>query len=226
MTVTDVVHIFTGPSAHGIPSSSFDGLIRHPPARRGSVADLLDEMPGVIALVDGTFHSYPSVAHAELRDAVSEGWQVWGLSSMGALRAAEMRHFGVRGYGDVYQQYVDDPEFDDDEVALIHGVEYPFHAISEPLIHIRYYLHQLREREELTPAQHERVIVQLKNSWYGDRTLPRLVQLLDVEGYTEARVDAREFGAYRLKTRDLANFMADQPWRSGNTGGLGQRAGR
>ncbi|WP_425300876.1 TfuA-like protein, partial [Nocardia wallacei] len=33
----------------------------------------------------------------EIREALEAGWSVWGLSSMGAIRAAEMRLLGMRG---------------------------------------------------------------------------------------------------------------------------------
>nr|WP_026162991.1 hypothetical protein [Kribbella catacumbae] len=99
---------------------------------------------------------------------------------------------------------------------LVHGVEAPFPAVSEPLIHIRHYLSRLEDSQHLTAAQHLRVLTRLKSGWYGDRTLPRVVELLDEEGYSQARADVRDFGEHRIKTRDLELFLADRPWRTSN----------
>ncbi len=74
-------------------------IIVLPPVKRGDVEKLISERePGAMAIVDGLFQQCLSVGHAEIRSAVAAGWQVWGLSSMGAIRAYEMRNMGVRGY--------------------------------------------------------------------------------------------------------------------------------
>lgn len=208
------VHLFVGPSAKAMGTPIPEDIQVHAPARRGSIERLLAEhaTPGVILLADGTFHSYPSVGHVELRNALDTGWQVWGLCSMGAIRAAEMYTLGVRGYGAVFQKFIDDPEFSDDEVALIHGLEPPFLAVSEPLVHIRAYLSHLRATGALPSAQIEQVLVDFKNRWYGERTLPSLAKHLEGIGYQGARTDMRNFDRFRLKTRDLEAFLAEQPW--------------
>ncbi|MEJ0097006.1 MAG: TfuA-like protein [Bauldia sp.] len=45
----------------------------------------------VIGLVDGVFENVASVWHKEILYALSEGVQVFGAASMGALRAADVR---------------------------------------------------------------------------------------------------------------------------------------
>ena len=72
------------------------------PVRRGDIAALLDKTPGVLVVVDGVFNQSLAVGHAELRSAIAAGWQVFGLSSMGAVRAFEMRNLGMIGFGRVY----------------------------------------------------------------------------------------------------------------------------
>lgn len=208
------VHLFVGPSAHGVAQPIPRDIHTHAPARRGAIDRLLEEhpTPGVILLADGTFHSYPSVGHRELRDALTAGWRVWGLCSMGAIRAAEMHPLGMRGYGTVYRQFVDDPDFADDEVALIHGLEPPFRAVSEPLVHIRAYLHHLRAQGTLPEPRIDETLNDFKNRWYGERTLPSLAQHLEELGHATARNDMKEFGRFRLKTHDLEAFLAERPW--------------
>ena len=45
--------------------------------------------------------------HKEILFALSEGIDVYGAASMGALRAAELDAFGMRGIGDVYSAYAE-----------------------------------------------------------------------------------------------------------------------
>src|SRR5262245_21414176 len=117
-------YIFVGPTLHrGLAAKlpfALDDFVILPPVKRGDMQRLLGSTrPGIVAVVDGLFHrNNLAIGHAELRDAIAGGWQVWGLSSMGAIRAAELRTLGMRGCGRVYSRYVEDPTFRDDEVAL------------------------------------------------------------------------------------------------------------
>ncbi len=125
MTRSRKVIMFAGPTlarASAIaPALDLSGIIILPPVKRGDVTRVVQgPEPGVLAIVDGYFHlENLSVGHLEIRLALKRGWQVWGLSSMGAIRAAEMHHMGVHGWGLVFERYRDDPDFRDDEVALL-----------------------------------------------------------------------------------------------------------
>jgi len=67
---------------------------------------------------------------------------------MGAIRASEMIPAGMKGYGLVFNHFANDPDFRDDEIALLHEVKNPYTPVSKPLIHIRYFLdHLLNERQ-------------------------------------------------------------------------------
>src|SRR5207245_3105902 len=93
--------IFAGPTlndANALRAVAREGIEVLPPVRRGDIEEIVStHPPGVMVIVDGLFHQCLSVGHAEIRSAVAAGWRVWGLSSMGAIRAYEMRHLGVRG---------------------------------------------------------------------------------------------------------------------------------
>ena len=58
--------------------------------------------PRAIGLIDGVFLDVPAVWHRELLWALSEGVHVFGAASMGALRAAELAPFGMRGVGTIF----------------------------------------------------------------------------------------------------------------------------
>jgi hypothetical protein len=211
--------MFVGPTLNG--SSSFvagSGIKMLPPVKRGDVERLVStRRPGVVAIVDGQFHQCLSVGHAEIRLAIAKGWQVWGLSSMGAIRACEMRHMGMSGYGEVYNWFCRDEDFRDDEVALTHVSDPPYVALSEPLIHIRMWLRELVKLHLLSGNQQKRLLKELMSLWYGDRTLSRArTMVLSVIPDRHAELDQTlaEFDRFRLKSHDLAAFLREQPWKS------------
>jgi hypothetical protein len=213
------VFVFAGPSlfGSGIDCKSTD-LVWLPPAKRGDIDQLLSthSEPGVIALADGTFHAYPSVRHIELRDGLDKGWIVFGLCSMGAIRACEMEHLGMRGYGEVARRFREDEDFADDEVALIHGSEEPWAPLSEPLIHIRAYLDDMRDQGLLDARQIGAIIQTMQCRWYGYRTIPELFKAVSVACggviLGKALDGLRNFKRYRVKQRDLKRFVEDRPW--------------
>lgn len=216
------VYVFSGPTTYGIQSHVLDqrDFFFHPPVRRGDVQRLIDENlnPSVIAIVDGTFHSYPSVGHREIKDAILKGWQVWGVASMGAIRAAEMQPLGMKGYGAVFQQYIRDEDFSDDEVTLVHQLDAPYLPVSEPMIHIRECLSDLQARSDLTVEQEGEITENLKLRWYGERTLKRLGQQLSSVGrMNEEAIQTviASFSKYRVKTKDFTDFLEKRPWVSG-----------
>jgi hypothetical protein len=214
--------VFAGPSLRGIAPSVWVDVERDPelellpPARRGDIAKLaIDRSPSTIALVDGTFYSYPSVGHAEIRSAIEGGWTIWGLSSMGAIRAAEMAVCGMKGYGAVYRCFIDDADFDDDEVALLHGAEAPYHPISEPMIHLRRFVAHLVDIGSLSRGDAAASLRSLKQRWFGDRTLGLVRALVRSRTADPHSFDAllADFDAFRTKSHDLASFLAEKPWR-------------
>ncbi|MEM6945230.1 MAG: TfuA-like protein [Pseudomonadota bacterium] len=121
--------VFLGPTLSQTEAEAILPARYLPPVRRGAVAAALREyQPSRIAIIDGVFEQAPSVWHKEILWALSEGVDIWGASSMGALRAAELEQFGMRGYGRIFEAYrsglfapFDAPFEDDDEVAVAHG---------------------------------------------------------------------------------------------------------
>jgi hypothetical protein len=193
-----------------------------PPVKRGDIERLLEreQTPGVVAIADGTFHAYPSVSHVEIRNAVNAGWKIYGLCSMGAIRAAEMRHLGVIPWGRVASMFCEKLWLADDEVALVHGSEAPYVPLSEPLIHIREFLDWASKCKSVDSAQADQIIESIRNRWYGERTLAFLEkQLQETLGVKSLSAQLREgldnFSRFRLKQKDLASFVKSRPWQLG-----------
>lgn len=213
-------HVFVGPTRSPAlhQDAESGGIIIHGPARRGSITELLEQEshPGVISIVDGTFHSYPAVGHKEILDAVNAGWDVWGLSSMGAIRAAELHPHGMHGFGAVFTRYVEDPDFADDEVTVVHSDDGAYLLFSEPLIHLREYIGWILDQGAITEDQAEEAIRSLKERWYGERTLEELTAVLEhlQQGIGErVRSDIEDFQRWRVKDADLTDYLVTKPWQ-------------
>jgi hypothetical protein len=217
------VVLFAGPtlaaSAHGRTLTR--GVRVRPPARRDDVAAIVQahavarKPPGVIVLADGLFHDTLAVGHAELRAALRGGWRVWGLSSMGAIRAHEMVSLGMRGFGRVFERFQAEADFQDDEVALLHGPAPEYRRLSEPLVHLRAAVDHLVAREVIDgPAGHD-VIAALKSLWYGERTRRGAIDALGARargGVAAVRQHLHDYRPFELKTIDLEQFLQLRPY--------------
>src|SRR5262245_60066202 len=132
------VIVFLGPTLSRMDAAKILEGDYRPPARRGDVHRALRDRCRTIVLIDGEFHGHPSVWQREILDALGEGTEVHGASSMGALRAAELHSLGMVGHGRIFEWYRDGVIEADDEVALTYGPpEFGYIAQSEPLVNIR-----------------------------------------------------------------------------------------
>jgi hypothetical protein len=111
--------VFRGPTLDARETDRFAGLTVLPPAAAGDVYRAALAGYRTLLLIDGYFHSVPSVQHKDFLYAFDQGLQVYVCSSMGALRAAELVDFGMVGIGAVFRQYRDGVLTD--EVAVAHG---------------------------------------------------------------------------------------------------------
>ena len=169
--------VFLGPSYPATAAAEIVESDFRPPVRRGDIFRLLATDVAVIVLIDGVFHSDPSVGHREILAAVDEGITVIGASSMGALRAAELHDLGVEGYGTIFQWYRDGYIDGDDEVALHHETaERGYHALSEPLVNIRATLHAAVRAGRISAGQADAVVQEARATFYPERSFDRLIK--------------------------------------------------
>ncbi|HEY4002700.1 MAG TPA: TfuA-like protein [Candidatus Xenobia bacterium] len=169
-----------------------------PPVSQGDLlAAVLQYRPVAVGIVDGYFDQVPAVWHKEILWAMAQGVHVFGSSSMGALRAAELHPFGMVGVGRIFEQFRDGLLEDDDEVAVVHAPAADgFRALSEAMVNIRA---AIPEEPEL--------IDWAKSLYYPDRTW----------GALEARA-GRKLPRRNLKREDavemlavMARFLASPP---------------
>jgi hypothetical protein len=162
--------VFIGPSVTPDELLGFPTVTILPPAAAGDLyrATLAGFDP--ILLVDGYFHQVPSVQHKEILFALCQGVRVWGSSSMGALRAAEMADYGMVGIGQIFRWYRTGVYTSDDEVAVAHGdAESGYRALSEPMVNVRHALDLAADRGLVSPATGRRLCQIAKSMFYPER---------------------------------------------------------
>ena len=113
--------VFIGPTISEEEVKSVLDAECWPPAAQGDVFRAVQTQPRCLGIIDGYFDGVASVWHKEILWAISQGVEVIGASSMGALRAAELSKFGMTGVGQIFQSFRSGEIEDDDEVAVVHG---------------------------------------------------------------------------------------------------------
>lgn len=165
------VVVFLGPTLPIAEARALLDATYLPPARMGDVYDaVVRRRASAIAIVDGLFDRVPSVWHKEILFALSRGVRVFGASSMGALRAAELHSFGMEGVGSVFEAFRDGRLEDDDEVAVTHGpADSDFAVTSEAMVNLRSGLERAAAAGVIREATARALESAAKERFYPDR---------------------------------------------------------
>lgn len=160
-----------------------------PPAAQGDLYRAALERPPAICLVDGYFSRVPAVWHKEVLWAMEQGVHVFGSSSMGALRAAELDSFGMVGVGRVYEAYRDGELEADDEVAVAHGpADSGYRAVSEALVNIRATLEAAVADGAVSARTAGELVETARRMFYPDRSYPALWEAAAARGVEQSAV--------------------------------------
>jgi hypothetical protein len=182
-----------------------------PPAAQGDVLALLCHRPRFIGIVDGVFDREPSVWHKEILLALESGCHVLGASSMGALRAAELHTFGMRGVGRIFEAFRDGVLEDDDEVAVAHAMaEFGHREMSDAMVNLRDALERAEQAGIVTADERDLLVRSAKATHYRERSFAALLGLARSLGWSPDRVAALEAtwtGAPTLKQRDALALL-------------------
>jgi len=169
--------VFLGPSIPRLEAGWILDADLRPPVKRGDLPALNDEVR-VIGIIDGVFMGEAAVGHREIIDKLKCGVKVYGASSMGALRAAELKDFGMVGVGTIFDRYSKGEIEGDDEVALIFNPE-TLEPLSEPLVNMRLNIENAMKKGWLEESEAVRIISCLKSLYFPKRTLKMLCDCIE-----------------------------------------------
>lgn len=174
------VHVFLGPSLDlDTAKKLLPQAFYHPPVQCGDIIRLFRLKPDRIILIDGVYETTPAVWHKELLLALQMGIEVWGASSMGALRAAELHQYGMHGVGTVFQQFKEGLLIDDDEVAVLHhGEQQHFFPLNDAMVNIRATCERAWQEDCLTSVAKEELLTYCKSQFYPYRSLSKAAHYL------------------------------------------------
>jgi hypothetical protein len=192
--------VFVGPTLAPGDAAGVLEATYLPPAKQGDVCRAVSLFePRAIGIIDGYFQWAPSVWHKEILWAIAHGVHVFGAASMGALRAAELAPFGMRGVGRIFDAYRDgvlaqsgdEPFEDDDEVAVIHGpAESGYLAASEAMINIRCTLSNADSAGVISGATRARLVAIAKSLYFPERSYDLLLEMARAETLPEVQLAA------------------------------------
>jgi hypothetical protein len=191
-----------------------------PPIRQGDLYRVVrGHAPRIVAIIDGYFHFAPSVWHREILWALSQGVHVLGAGSMGALRAAELCDFGMRGVGTIFEAYraghfppYRDPFDADDEVAVIHApAEVGYAPLSDALVDMRETLAAAAAGGIIGAETRDRLVHAARATFYQERSYDRLLdqaEALSIGADDAARLrDWLPDNRILLKRRDALELL-------------------
>jgi len=199
---------FAGPSLPKAGRAEFDLVDWRPPAEAGDLLRL-DAEPGMtICLVDGYFDHRPAVRHKEILLLLSEGVRIFGASSIGALRAAEMQDFGMIGVGAIFAAYARGAVRGDDEVALVHaGADQDWRPYSIPLVDVRATLCRARRRDIVSRKEARALLHAAASIHYVEREWRSVCAAAFGGAGSRAFETWLEGGAFSQKQEDAAQCI-------------------
>jgi hypothetical protein len=183
--------IFLGPTLpQATAMRELDAVILAP-AAQGDVYRAALKHPPAIGIIDGYFDRVPAVWHKEILWAMAQGIHVFGSSSMGALRAAELVDFGMKGVGWIFNAFERSWLEDDDEVALIHGTaETGYQNLSEPMVNLRRTIESAVEEKIISSPTADLFLSIAKRLFYPDRIYANLLNQTREAGAAPDEIEA------------------------------------
>jgi hypothetical protein len=168
------LHVFLGPSLPlGEARTLLPDATWHAPVARGDIAALPRRAGTLAAIIDGVFHQRPSVSVYEIRTLLEAGGEVYGASSMGALRAVDLAPHGMVGVGRIYRDFADGRLEAEDEVALVFEPG-TWRPLSLPLVQVRYAVEDRRRAGALREDVARAAVALARGIFYPRRTLGAL----------------------------------------------------
>lgn len=203
---------FLGPSLDLAQAQSlYPEACYHPPIQCGDIIRLFRLNPQRIIIIDGLYETTPATWHKELLLALEYGIEVWGAASMGALRAAELHHYGMQGFGLIFNEFKEGILSDDDEVAVLHQSQNEgYHPLNDAMVNIRATCQKAYEEQIITPIMRQELITYCKAQFYPYRSLVKAALSLAKSSSQEYLLFVtwlEEHGVVDVKKQDAVEIL-------------------
>lgn len=194
--------IFLGPS---LPIDEARRLLDaeyQPPICRGDI----DRLPAdsTVAIIDGVFDQARAVSPREIREGIARGMRIFGSSSMGALRAAEVAE--MVGVGVVHRMFETGTIESDDEVAVAFDPE-SLRPLSESLVNIRYAVECLVRPGTISADAGERILSAAKRLFYTERSYPMILRQAGLADQIDGPILLSMLNSHNLKREDAITLL-------------------
>jgi hypothetical protein len=161
--------IFLGPTLQVEKAKRILDADYRQPAKKGDLLQLILSNVSVIGLIDGYFlQDYPPTPIEIYNLLRKKNVKVFGSSSLGALRAVELKKFGMIGIGKIYDLFEKEKINSDDEVAVTF-TEYSGYK-SEALIDIRFNLFLAHKKKIIDNNTKRIILTTAKKIYFPYRT--------------------------------------------------------
>ena len=171
--------VFVGPSL----SEHVDAfeVTRLPPAKAGDLLAAVDAGYQAIGIVDGALDPAECLTLAELASVLrTPGVTVFGGGSMGAVWAAQLQEYGMRGVGRIFRLLRRRAIQDSDELYVLHApAELGYRCLTLPLINVRFTLRHMRRARRISRGEEQALVTYLKGIPWFDRDFPRIASAAD-----------------------------------------------
>ena len=168
--------IFLGPSLQINKAKKIINADFRPPAKKGDFINLnlLSEKREIV-LIDGVFlQDYPPTPIEVFQVINNKNFEVYGASSIGALRAVELEKFGMKGIGKIFELFKKNIVNSDDEIAVTFDSDY--NLLSEAMIDIRYNIF-LGWRKGIIDKETKQIMIKLaKRIYFPFRTYENIIK--------------------------------------------------
>jgi hypothetical protein len=203
--------IFIGPTLSIDKAKEILDADYRPPAKKGDLLKLIPTAVKFVGLIDGYFlQDYPPTPIEVYNLLRKKDVLVFGSSSLGALRAVELKRFGMMGIGKIFNLFLKGVIDSDDEVAVAFTGYKEYQ--SDALIDIRYNLF-LAQKKQIIDKNTKRNILRIaKKTYFPYRTYDDILEK-SKKVFSLQKKQIEDFGEYiskhkvSLKEKDAITLL-------------------
>jgi len=203
--------IFIGPTLSINKAKEILEADYRPPAKKGDLLKLIPTAVKFVGLIDGYFlQDYPPTPIEVYNLLRKKDVLVFGSSSLGALRAVELKRFGMMGIGKIFNLFLKGVIDSDDEVAVTFTGYREYQ--SDALIDIRYNLF-LAQKKQIIDKNTKRNILRIaKKTYFPYRTYDDILEK-SKKVFSLQKKQIEDFGEYiskhkvSLKEKDAIRLL-------------------